>query len=408
MNIKHFLSIVVTVAVGIGFVFTASAEQDEWHITVASGDIDAYITYYSEIHQDEAMWVKEAIEKAWPMYKTHTSVQPAATVRLYVGDILLIKQNPKKSNPDGLTSYHNGVCTVYISPGDEAHVKTTTAHELFHCWQKTMDLKPYTQNKWMYEATAVWAESWVYKNYASEHQYDQALFKTLDSSLLDTGSNHEYGSYLYFYKLYQQSGFSPVPVISLVKKLKTQTQAQIIKGQTGIHENIKEFAFWNWNKDPFKEYTDTPSFPHVRPSGSSIKSIGIAERGEYKAKFRTEGGGAQYVGVGFEEGIDKVVFKVSEYNSLTASHIGMQALIKINDEWHYEDWSDQTEKTYCRNREAEKVQVVVLIASNSDIKDSINYTTEGTEEYTDAGAHNGEMTIDASGECPKMWHGSVT
>jgi hypothetical protein len=391
----------------LGFAGKVFAEQDEWYINLTSGGMDAKITYYTQLHQSDAGWVKEAVEKAWPSYKAQTGVQPATTINLHVGDVFLINENSNEEPPDGLTSYENGVCTIYIAPGDEKKVKTTTAHELFHCWQETMELKPYSQNKWMYEATAVWSEDWMYKDYASEHQYDVLLFKALDSNLLDTGNTREYAGYIYFYKLYQQAGFSPTPVITLLKQLKTKTQEQIIKEQPDINENIKEFAFWNWNKDPFKEYSDTPEFPPIRPSGTSIKSIPITTREEYKAKFFTEGGGAQYVAAGFEEGIDKVVFKVSEYNTLNNPQIGMQALIKINDEWHYEDWSDQTEKTFCRNREAEKVQVVVLIASNSNIKDTVTYSTDGTEQYTDGGAHNGEMTIDATGECPITWHGTV-
>ena len=405
---RKLLYILMIFILGLGFAGKTSAEPDEWHIDMTSGDLDARITYYTQLHQADAVWVKEAVEKAWPMYKAQTGVQPAATVKIHVGDVFLISENPNKEPPDGLTGYENGICTIYIAPGDIKKVKTTTVHELLHCWQKTMELKPYSQNKWMYEATAVWSEDWVYKDYASEHQYDVLLFKALDSNLLDTGSLREYAGYLYFYKLYQQAGFSPTPVITLLKQLKTKNQAQIIKGQTGIHENIKEFAFWNWNKDPFKEYTDTPEFPHIRPSGSSIKPLPITTREEYKAKFYTEGGGAQYVAAGFEEGIDKVVFKVSEYNTLNNPQIGMQALIKINDEWHYEDWSDQTEKTFCRNREAEKVQIVVLIASNSDIKDTVVFDTDGTAHYTDSAAHDGEMTIDATGECPATWHGTVT
>jgi hypothetical protein len=404
-KLYYILAIYILSLGSAGKVF---AEQNEWHIDINSGGVDAKITYYTQLHQNDAEWVKEAVEKAWPMYKAQTDVQPAATVNLHVGDVFLIEENSEATQPDGLTGYENGVCTIYIAPGDIKKVKTTTVHELFHCWQNTMELKPYSQNKWMYEATAVWSEDWVYKNYASEHQYDVLLFKALDSNLLDTGNTREYAGYLYFYKLYQQAGFSPTPVITLLKQLKTKNQAQIIKEQAGIHENIKEFAFWNWNKDPFKEYSDTPEFPHIRPSGSSIKSIPITTRDEYKAKFRTEGGGAQYVAVGFEEGIDKVVFKVSEYNTLNNPQIGMQALIKIKDEWHYEDWSDQTEKTFCRKREAEKVQVVVLIASNSNIKDTVTWASDGTEHYTDGGAHDGELTIDAKEECPVTWHGTTT
>lgn len=370
--------------------------------------MDAKITYYTQLHQNDANWVKEAVEKAWPMYKAQTGVQPETTVSLHVGDVFLIGENLNEEPPDGLTGYENGVCTIYIAPGDIKKVKTTTVHELFHCWQNTMKLKPYSQNKWMYEATAVWSEDWVYKDYASEHQYDEILFKALDANLLDTGNVREYAGYLYFYKLYQQAGFSPSPVITLLKQLKTKNQAQIIKGQSNIHENIKEFAFWNWNKDPFKEYTDTPEFPHIRPSGTSIKSLPITTREEYKAKFHTEGGGAQYVAVGFKESIAKAVFKVAEYNTLNNPQIGMQALIKINDEWHYEDWSDQTEKTFCRNREAEKVQIVVLIASNSEIKDTVIFDTDGTAHYTDGATDDGEVTIDATGECHVAWRGTIT
>ena len=405
---KYLRNILILLFV-LSFSHIAFAEQSEWKITVVDGDIDAEITYYTTLHQEDAGWVKEAIEKAWPMYNAETGVNPATTVSLYVGDVFILgRKKEKTTQPDGMMIFQNGICKIYISPGDEKHVKSTTVHELFHCWQDSMKLKSYTRNTWMWEATAVWAEDWVYKNYASEHGYDQSFFNVLDTNLLDTGTNHEYGSYIYFYKMYQQAGFSPTPVITLLKQLKTKKQSDIIKDQQGIHENIKEFALWNWNKEPFKEYTDTPSFPNIRPSGTSIKSVPVTSREEYKAKFETDGGGAQYIGVGFAEGVDKVVFKVSEYNTLNNEYIGMQALIKINDEWHYEDWSDQTEKTFCRGKEAQKVQVVVLIASNSHIADIKEFDSEGNEMMTFGSAESGEMTIDATGECPVTWSGTIT
>ena len=58
-----------------------------------------------------------------------------------------------------------------------------------------------------------------------------------------------------------------------------------------------------------------------------------------------------------------------------------QALIKIGDTWHREDWNNITEKEYCRKDETERVKAVILVYDNADLKASksamYNVNTEG-------------------------------
>ena len=114
MFIRKILYILAICILSLGFAGKVFAEQDEWHINLTSGGMDAKITYYTQLHQSDAGWVKEAVEKAWPLYKAQTGVQPATTVSLYVGDVFLINENSSESPPDGLAEYENGVCTIQI------------------------------------------------------------------------------------------------------------------------------------------------------------------------------------------------------------------------------------------------------------------------------------------------------
>jgi hypothetical protein len=70
-----------------------------------------------------------------------------------------------------------------------------------------------------------------------------------------------------------------------------------------------------------------------------------------------------------------------------------QALIKIGDIWHWEDWTDTIERTFCRKRDEERVSAVVLIGSNADANKPATYDLS--------------YDVNTKGECIPEWRGTI-
>ena len=282
-------------------------------------------------YPEKSVLVKEAVELAWPQYKAQTGVEPEKQVRIYIGDLFVMEPDNTISEPYGMQMYKNEVCHIYINMSSDDIMRSTTVHELFHCWQDTMLLRDYSENQWMWEATAVWAESWIYKLINFEQTRHSDIFPTLNENFFDTSGNREYGSYLYFYYLWQKAGFDPSVVINLLKPLMLLPQHTIMSSQESLNEKFKEYAIWNWNKEPFKHYTDTPSFKASRPSGNSIQTFSIPEREKYEIPISLNNGSMMYSVLNIDEDIAKIgpvrsarpyyLEWVSEFDSLYA-HCG--------------------------------------------------------------------------------------
>ncbi len=390
---KHFLK--------ISFVFLAiSGSFLVFNIARAEGgQIKAYynraeITYFSDLEKENALWIKEAAEHTWPLYK-QTLGDSCQKIKFYIGDLFVMVNN-KAVTPAGLTEYATNTCYVFISNLDKEKTQSVVAHEMFHCWQKALGLKPFAQNQWFWEATAVWAESWVYPKNNIEQLRLPAIFKSLNSNFFDNSGIREYGSYLFFYYLFQKNNFKPKTVIDVVKSLKQKNEKEAIESIPNFKEKFKEYALWNWNKDIAKKYKDYPSFPDIQPSSASIVPIQVKKNQKISDNIFVENGGMIYMFINVDDNVKKLVFNLKEGNSLKDSHLGLQALLKIGNTWKYEDWSNIKKKTFCRHRENEKVKKIVLIISNSKL--TLNQ---------DAEPQMASITIDSHSECPKTWHGKT-
>jgi hypothetical protein len=77
----------------------------------------------------------------------------------------------------------------------------------------------------------------------------------------------------------------------------------------------------------------------------------------------------------------------------------VQALIKINDTWHLEDWTDFPGRTFCRDKADERLQEIVIIASNSVPE----------KDYLIKKPENAEISLySASDIACWRWEGTIT
>jgi hypothetical protein len=287
-------------------------------------------------------------------------------------------------------------CGVSIRDNlDERVTKTTVAHELFHCFQFNLGLeyvKPET--KWLMEATATWAEDFIYHTYNTEHEHHDEYFGETNENLLSLKGNREYSLYLFFYYFYQKMGFSPSAVFETLVLSRTSNVSQVLNTRPNFNNDFKNFAIWNWNQDIAKYYRDDPKFPdETIPNTYSMTSVDINKIGEDNNKIELKKGGILYTLYSFPNAdIKEIVFKPKDFVGDSNSRKGLQALYKVGDYWYQEDWSGMEEKTFCRKIEEENVELVVIVSSNSDLRNKTN----------------GTIKVKTAKQCGPGWRGTVT
>lgn len=293
-----------------------------------------------------------------------------------------------------LSPVSNKICMINIKTGlDEKMTKTTAAHEIFHCYQYFYGLK-YEKStmKWLMEATATWSEDFIYHDYNSEHEYDTSFFNHTNWDLLSIKNQHQYASYLWFYYLMEKTGGGQETALALAKAKQTGEARDALKSRGNLNEELKEFSFWNWNQVPFLYHNDSPQFPAITPNGSSLKMIPVGSLGDKTEPVSLEKGGAKYYFYYItNDNIKKLTFDVQAFGINENNQKGLQALIKIGDNWYYEDWSGINERTFCRNIDDEDITAAVLITTNSNV----GSTTTGN------------LKIKAEKKCNPGWIGTV-
>ncbi len=341
--------------------------------------------------RNRAEWVAQAARDSIPKYEsmffiTHQQI-----------DINLVSSDVMSSyGSAGPNPYNQNFCGVKIRDNmDEKTTKSTTAHEIFHCFQFKLGLKYIKPDmKWLMEATATWAEDFVYHGYASEHEYDQDYFSNTNDDLFSLRDNREYALYLWFYYLYQKSGFLPSDIAGMLIASKTSEPRNILQGRPNFNYDFKDFAVWNWNQDIAKRYIDDPKFPEeAAPTIFSLSSRDVKNIGEDNNTIELNKGGILYNYYTFlNEDIKNIEFNTKDFIGNNEDRKGLQALYKVNGNWYQEDWSGLDKKTFCRSIEDENVELVVVIASNSNVKDKTS----------------GQLKVKTDDKCSPGWRGTIT
>ena len=335
-----------------------------------------------EARKQKAFQVKEAITTAWPKFKELLKVEPDKPFDVYLTDL-------RRDASWGLAWWNNDSarCEMSIHDGLEGpKLKTTTVHELFHCFQLYIPHR-FSLNApdkmWLLEATATWAEHYVYPRFNVEHRWLSYFFRTLYPKRMTYNGCHEYASYpLFFFASDVLNDRDYVRRVLAATKNEA-IAAAVTESTHDFAGKYAQFAVYNWNWDPFLLYSDPPNFPAYGASGDSVSEVEINEADFDRFRERLRPGGISYWRLKFNpdaKKINKVVFKFRV--NASNPHIRRQALVKIEDEWVLEDWNGIEERTFCREEPGQKVDEVVVVLSNADFKNRgyLNFDVDTTEK----------------------------
>jgi len=276
------------------------------------------------------------------------------------------------------------------------------AHEFMHTIQwafNTRDGCMYPgEYAWLAEATATWAQDFVYP-LQNEENYLAADYYFLEDairSLEFTNQAHEYGAYIFFYYLTRKGSDD-----NLVRRawLNTESHDSLEAVNSAIPGGYAtvwhDFALYNWNAAPYDDYTQwdgttTRAKPHLGkeeidgpglwPMTSTTPHLGLI----YK-HFVFSGESARLVtfvnGLTYKvskEPIDQLVgiTTVSDGSEIfafadlpeEAPGVKVQALFRIEGDsgWQLEDWTGRPHVSFCRDVASERLAELVIIMSNSE------------------------------------------
>ncbi|MCU0664753.1 MAG: hypothetical protein MUC50_20820 [Myxococcota bacterium] len=348
--------------------------------------------YYIEMEEasdmQTALTVRSALSEAGVKYKAAGFPEPTDWV------LVFLKTSPVDNLGapiDGLAFRaevdSDGVkrCNLWIKKNqDEKGLKATAAHELFHCVQFHYPLRPFPTDAWLYESTAVWAEEFVYPLGNTEHEYDPGIFSTFNREMFDIRFNRHYGSYLWWFFLYQNAGKNAGPIRqALIDATSPGTQQRALERRANFKQEHKEYAFWNLNSEPFVYYQDHDNMPTLVPMPPGLVQETVKRDFEYPRDLDMEPGGINYYAYKIDSDIDKLKVRLDEVNNKIFPDIGIQMIYKIDDHWLYLDVSAEDEIVFCRRRPSERVTRVILVFNNPDLNDMLlggSFGLNGTEE----------------------------
>ena len=296
--------------------------------------------------------------------------------------------------------------TFMVITGDSAQsVGTETViHELMHAFQFAFDVqgsRACSEWDWVAEGTAHWAVRHLrpfeeYGNIPARRYLDQTEFSMESSS----AGGREYGSWIFWYFLTATNSPDLMFNIWLAGEFHEDSLAGVdsaIPG--GWEEQMPKFAQYAWNRPPGDYFDQWLDFDHQLVGAPSIDvEVGLGGEMRYDSAGapKLEHLGAVY----YHYRIDPGVRALGIYNGLryeqveTPSDSGtfiapavdgsfdevkglhIWLLQKVDGVWQEPiDWTDSFYQHYCRELPSERVEEVVLIASNSEFEDT-NYTIE--------------------------------
>ena len=284
-------------------------------------------------------------------------------------------------------------------------------HEMFHAIQ---DSYYYFQSVgsylWVQEATAMWSEDYVYPNAQSEHDYANLyLNKTTQNPLDDNkGTQRYYGEYLWPFYMYRVQNSDPSFVRTMFENAKYYPSKDIFMLNPTSDDPVTlfpDFAVKNWNQAPLNNYQKVDKLTQGVTADYKQTISGVAEKRGY-ALSGPDGQHFDRLSASYYDFVftDSTARTVAFYNGVTSKlserlglinandaksifyqtdpldfsqykGMNVQALMKVNNTWTQEDWSDYGSKVLCRDRKAQNLQELVLIVTNSNFKSSqANYS----------------------------------
>ncbi len=247
--------------------------------------------------------------------------------------------------------------------------RSTLAHEFTHAIQ------------WVYaacqrypawvEGTATWGADFVYPGAQDEHNYKTALqspFLALRDPALS------YASWPFWYSLSRSDGANGI--VRVFEALESgNLSAALEEGPAdGLYETWKRFAVQRWNGPPIGAAGFSVGESFAEWDGFTAKPLGVSP-----VKVRLQGRPTTAVPLPtFEQRPLSTSFHQVQITDKAVRHLefendddglpdaNVQAFLKLADgTWRLEDWSDQGEVEFCRDKPDENVVEMVVATSNA-------------------------------------------
>jgi hypothetical protein len=267
------------------------------------------------------------------------------------------------------TAEHIGITTsAYLMINDYLSgdfLLSTTAHELAHASQFAFDA---FETLWLYESTATWVEYRVLKrlNKYPAFPYDAAkvLFPLLEERLTKDNDHHNYGSWIFFFFATMETGSDQI-VTSVWESaaLPGLDGIDAVDQAFNLDDHFDDFTVRNWNRDPVPNQYKTKD-DALKDLAPKITENNQAGPDMYPLDKPLPPLSAQYYSFKFTQPVRRVTFR-NLVKDVPNAHVW--AIPQIDFTWQPpEDWSEESEKVFCRDLEEENLTQLVVIISNSD------------------------------------------
>lgn len=253
------------------------------------------------------------------------------------------------------------------SPG----ILQTVTHEFFHAIQFNFPLKAgcwHPAYAWFMEASATWAEDYVYPDAQSEQMYARVLlddpFNAID--IWEAGGLQQYAAYLlpyYFSRMAHAPGIVREAWVASKDEVDSVHAIGVaLASLNGWDAVWPEVTLYNWNREPVDDYREADDLEDGAEPLGGVNEMGSGEVDLGDLFYHLS---AEYYHFKFLDEARTVQFKD---NGLGAyEHLHVRALPKIDGQWgEPEDWTEKTQKSFCRNLPGQNLEELVIIISNSD------------------------------------------
>ncbi len=297
--------------------------------------------------------------------------------------------------------------------GDETHpgIIQTVAHEMMHLFQFSYRLaEDWDEYAWLGEATATWAEHYVYPKAQSEHPFAAKYLDTPFLTLNDRTGDRDYGAYLLPYYLARKVT-EPEIVRTIWECCSGADSFEAIdaalpvnwSGRSGLEAIWPDFVLADWNREPVDDYFKRDGLERGAVSGGGAVPVLLNGRAETSFTLPVDlpALSALYYHFTFPDDTASTITFYNGYSFKLSKETGddgstyykteplpdeilegrsVLLLAKVEGEEWTEGWqssegwytltadvTDQPVISYCRDAKAERLEELVIIFANSRI-----------------------------------------
>jgi hypothetical protein len=288
----------------------------------------------------------------------------------------------------GLTMEYKGCSnTPAFIELNRSYGRGVAAHEIFHAIQYSYAVNPCEQYDWWSEASATWAEDFVYPHDQSEQDHAAAYLDAPEIRLDFTDSGHEYGAYLLPFYVHRTTGSADFVRVAWELCTRQPPLEAVDKAIGGFDKQWREFAKYNWNQKPWDDYKQWDALTSSA-STSGLKLRTSTGTAVYDIEYELPPLSASYHHIVFSDDDSSVVFwngvthKLKQQSTeccgvgyvaeplsgdeTKGAHVW--AMIRKGDAWSRESWTERPFVKFCRDLLSERIDELVLVISNSEYK----------------------------------------